>query len=118
MVTLSSPLAWASGHSLDSPLMLVAIFWKMSPAIAAWLVGVGTLFGRSGGLKFLFGVVSLIFGTLFGVLLFEGSPWQVVTAVFGVLAIGIHVVRFGIHLLSRATGGRNKEALRKLWRYL
>jgi hypothetical protein len=116
---LVSRRALASGHLPDSPLMLVAIIPLVFPVVLACVVGLGTLFGRPGGLKFVFGVASSIFATVFALIFFEsGTPGFVVAAVLGVLFVGAHVVRFGIHLLSRATGGRNREALRKLWRYL
>jgi hypothetical protein len=113
------PRALASGHLPDSPLMLVAILPEVFPVLVACVVALGTLFGRPGGLKFVFGVASSIFASGFALIFFErGTPGFVVAAVLGVLLIGVHVVRFCIHLLSRATGGRNRETLRKLWRYL
>ena len=114
-----SPRAFASGVEVAGAVAIsIAILLKFWPVIVAWLVGVRTLFGRPSGLKFGFGVVSSLGATIVTLIILEESAWFVGAAVLGVLVVGTHIVRFGTHLLGRATGGHPKETVRKWWRYL
>ena len=115
----TSPRAFASGHQPGGPLVFVAMLWSAWPLIAAWIVGLATLFGRRTVLKLVLGVASTLVCTI-SVLAFieQESPWYLTTAALGLLVAGTHVVRYGIHLRGRATGGRTKETLRKWWRHL
>ena len=117
-----TPRAFASGHVPGGPLILVAAFWVLLPGIVLWAIGLGTHLGRPSGLKFMFGFPCSLATTIFCFLVPDDgtsfSSFFVVAGVLGALAAVAHVVRFAIHLFSRATGGRNKEVLKKWWRYL
>jgi len=117
-----TPRAFASGHVPGGPLILLAAFWVLLPGIVLWVIGLGTHLGRPSGLKFMFGFPCSLATTIFCFLVPDDgtsfSSFFVVAGVLGALAAVAHVVRFAIHLFSRATGGRNKEVLKKWWRYL
>jgi len=117
-----TPRAFASGHVPGGPLILLAAFWVLLPGIVLWAIGLGTHLGRPSGLKFMFGFPCSLATTIFCFLVPDDgtsfSSFFVVAGVLGALAAVAHVVRFAIHLFSRATGGRNKEVLKKWWRYL
>jgi hypothetical protein len=121
-VQATASLAHASGHLPDGPLMLVALFWAMLPLIVPWAIALGTLIGRTSGLKFLFGFPASLLSIL---LCFhvpdDGTSLSSlfeVGGVFAVVAVVAHVVRFAVYVFARATGGRSKEVLKKWWRHL
>jgi len=119
IVMTTSIRAFASGHLPGAPLIFVALLLKLWPLILAGLVGLVTLFGPPSGLKSVVGAASSAVATI-GALLFieDSSPWFMAGAACGLFIVGAHVVRLGIRLLGRATGGRTRETLRKWWRYL
>ena len=117
-----TPRAFASGHVPGGPLILLAAFWVLLPGIVLWVIGLGTHLGPPSGWKFLFGFPCSLGATIFCFLVPDDgtsfSSFFVVAGVLGALAAVAHVVRFAIHLFSRATGGRNKEVLKRWWRHL
>jgi hypothetical protein len=121
-VSAMAPLAFASGHLPGGPLTVVALFWALLPVIVPWTIGLGTLFGRPSGLKFLFGFAGSLLATIVCFLVPDDgtsfSSFFVFGGVISALALVAHTVRFAAHLFSRATGGRSKEVLKKWWRHL
>jgi hypothetical protein len=105
-----------------TPLVAVVMLMYGLPTAASWIVSLWMLRGRATIPKALLGVATClggIWGTVVLILTFgsEGRVHPAAKVILG-LTVVVQFLRLGIAVMTRATGDRNKETVRRWWRYL
>jgi hypothetical protein len=105
-----------------TPLVAVVMLMYAVPTAASWIVYLWMLRGRATIAKALLGVMTClggIWGTVTLILVFgeQGRVHPAAKVILGLLLV-VQFVRLGIAVMTRATGDRNKETVRRWWRYL
>jgi hypothetical protein len=92
------------------------------PTVASWIVSLWMLRRRATIARALLGLMTClggIWGTVVLILTFEAEDHtrRAAKVICGVVLAG-QLLRLGVAVFTRATGDRNKETIKRWWRYL